>query len=86
MYFKKVLCSSENNVREKEIPIHYKLAWESDKQPHSRNGGYRERIMKTKIVEGKVQTVREGMFIIEVERRNRVAPWPFKLLHQGKGF
>lgn len=54
-----------------------------DKQPHSGNGGCRERIMQTKTLEEKVQTVKEVMFIIGIERRNHAALWPFKLLRWG---
>lgn len=40
-------------------------------QSHSRDGGDRE-VMKTKISEGKVQTCKEAMLTIEVERRNHI--------------
>lgn len=56
-----------------------------DTQPHSRDGGERE-VMKTKISEGKVQTCKEALLTIEVERRNHMALWPFKLLHLEESF
>lgn len=55
------------------------------KQPHISDGGNRE-VMKTKISEGKVQTCKEAMLTMEVERRNHKALWPFKLLHLEQGF